>query len=98
MNLGAEQKKTAILAGLVVVGGYIFYANVLAGPDVETKKPAARPAAVVSAPAVTGTPNIGRAKGPGRRAPREFKPTLISPPAGPPDFATIDPTLKLALL
>ena len=33
MNLGAEPKKIAMLAGLVVVGGYVFYSNVLSGPE-----------------------------------------------------------------
>ena len=41
MNLGAEPKKIAILGGLLVAGGYVFYANVLAGPDTDTRKPRA---------------------------------------------------------
>jgi len=32
MNLGAEPKKIAILGGLALVGGYVFYTNVLSGP------------------------------------------------------------------
>lgn len=33
MNLGAEPKKIAMLGGLVLVGGYVFYSNVLSGPE-----------------------------------------------------------------
>jgi hypothetical protein len=98
MNLTPEQKKMAFLGGLVLVGGYIFYTNVLAGPDVDTKKTPARPAAGVTTPAVTGAPNIARAKVPVRGAARDFKPTLKFRPEERPNYATIDPTLKLDLL
>jgi len=99
MNLGADQKKIAILAGLVVVGGYIFYTNVLAGPEVETKKNPAPPAGVVSAPVVGTAPNIGRAKAPVRGAGgREFRRTLQYRPEERPNYGTLDLTLKLDLL
>ena len=96
MNLSAEQKKMAWLGGLVVVGGYILYTNVFAGPDTETRKTSARPAGVASAP--TPASNIGRAKVPVRGTAREFRPTLKFRPEDKPNYATIDPTLKLDLL
>jgi hypothetical protein len=33
MNLGAEPKKMVTLGALALVGGYVFYTNVLSGPD-----------------------------------------------------------------
>src|SRR5438876_10748263 len=96
MNLGAEPKKIAWLGGLVVVGGYILYTNVFSSPDTETKKTPARPAGAVSAP--VPAPNVGRAKVPVRGTGREFRPTLKFRPEDKPNYATIDPTLKLDLL
>jgi hypothetical protein len=98
MNLGAEPKKIAALGGLVVVGGYIFYTNVLAGPETETKKTPAHPAAVVSAPPVAGAPNIGRAKVPVRGVSQEFRPKIPKLPGDRANPLTTDPTLKLDLL
>src|SRR4029453_12072458 len=96
MNLSAEQKKIAWLGGLVVVGGYIFYTNVFSSPDTETKKTPARPAGVGRAPAPS--PNAGGGKVPVRGTGREFRPTLKFRPEDKPNYATIDPTLKLDLL
>ena len=52
MNLGAEPKKIAMLAGLVMVGGYVFYSNVLSGPDTEKPKTLEKPVAPVPGPSV----------------------------------------------
>jgi len=98
MNLGAEPKKIAMLGGLVVVGGYIFYTNVLAGPETETRKTSSRPAAVVSAPPVAGAPNIGRAKTPVRGASQEFRPKIPKRPEDRANPLTTDPSLRLDLL
>ena len=98
MNLSAEQKKIAWLAGLVVVGAYIFYTNVLAGPETETAKTPARPAAAVNAPPVAGAPNIGRAKVPVRGVSQEFRPKFPKRPEDRANPLTTDPSLKLDLL
>ena len=62
MTLGAEPKKLAFLAGLVVVGGYVFYANVLSSPDAapaKTTKSTPTPAIAGKGPAAA-PPNIRR--------------------------------------
>ena len=97
MNLGAEPKKIAMLAGLVVVGGYVFYSNVLSSPDAEKPKTLDQP--VVQAPG----PSTVAARGP---VPRKtlrsrsdaFRPMLPTRPEDKPNYATVDPTLRLDLL
>src|SRR5947208_7822954 len=100
MNLGPERKKIAILGALVVVGGYVFYANVLSGPDTpaSSPKPAAKQAPAAAQKSPTQPPNVRRAKVPVRgAASQEFKPSLPKPEERP-DYAKIDPTLRLDLL
>jgi hypothetical protein len=106
MNLGAEPKKIAILGGLVLVGGYVFYANVLAGPETPpsaaksaAKQQAAATSAAASSKSAPQPPNIRRAKTSVRSgASQEFKPTVVSRPEDRPDYTKIDPTLRLDLL
>src|SRR5947207_361929 len=98
MNLGADQKKVAILSVLIAVGGYVFYANVLAGPDTPPPAKTAKQAPAAASKAAAQPPNIRRAKVPVRGAPsQEFKPALPKPEDRP-DYAKIDPTLRLDLL
>jgi hypothetical protein len=101
MNLGAEPKKIAILGGLLAAGGYIFYANVLAGPETDTRKhpaPVGQAVSPAASPAIA-PPNIHRAKVPVRGAASgEFKPSLKPKPDEKPNYATVDPTLRLDLL
>jgi len=97
MNLGAEPKKIAVLGGLVLVGGYVFYANVLSGPE----KPKTVEQPVAQAPG----PSIVAGRGP---APRKINRIIKSeawvpkiptrPEDRPKDYATVDPTLRLDLL
>src|SRR4030088_1831467 len=97
MNLGADQKKVAILAGLVLVGGYVFYANVLSGP--EAAKPvsqAVKPSSIPSIPVPAGRGPTVRKKA--IRASQEFRPSLPTRPEDRPNYETVDPTLRLALL
>jgi len=98
MNLGAEPKKIAMLAGLVVVGGYVFYSNVLSSPDAEKPKTPEQPVA----PALS--PSIVAGRGP---APRKtlrvsrteaWMPKLPTRPEDKPNYDTVDPTLRLDLL
>ena len=49
MKFGAEPKKTAVLAGLVLVGGYFFYENVIATPGGSEPARAVRPSGAGSA-------------------------------------------------
>jgi hypothetical protein len=98
MNLGAEPKKLAILGGLALVGGYVFYANVLSGPDVEKPKTPAQP--VAQPPGPSGLTGRGPAprKTVVRSSSQEFRPKLPIRPEDRPNYATVDPTLRLDLL
>ncbi len=98
MNLGAEPKKVAILCGLAVVGGYVFYANVLSsGPESESPKSTA-PAAVAPVLPNVGGKQAGVHKVSSRVSSQEFRPKLPVKPEDRPNYATIDPTLRLDLL
>jgi hypothetical protein len=103
MKLGAESKKVAILATLLAIAAYFFYANVISSGE---ERPAA-PRAASSGPA-----RLDLSDGPGRSAlaevrprlaPRaaaqEFRPILkASKPGEGPDPVSVDPTLRLDLL
>ena len=97
MNLGAEPKKIAILAGLAVVGGYVFYSNVLSSPDPETPKTPAVSAPAAPAPS-PAAPSIQRARVPVRGSSQEFRPTLKPRAEDRPNPATIDPRIRFDLL
>ena len=97
-GIGADRKKAAILGGLMLILGYVFYSNVLApSDDVPRPRTASRPAATADAiglPAADTRPRP--ALRPGAQASRvEFK---MSPRDKRPDPTTIDPTLRLDLL
>jgi hypothetical protein len=110
MTLGADRKKIYILGGLLVVGGYLFYSNVLSGPS--SPEPA-RPVRVAAVPGAARNkgPAIGDApaaadeqapstrKTPSARSSEEFRPSLKPKrPEERVDPMTIDPTLRLDLL
>jgi hypothetical protein len=105
MKTGAEPKKVAILAGLLVTGAVVLYFNMFAG-DSEPKRPAAPAAAAVSSPAPAAyvAPRATPAAADRRRSAKnnvssEFKPRQgVEPGAEKPDPATIDPTLRLDLI
>jgi hypothetical protein len=106
MKTGADPKKVAILAVLLVIAAAVLYFNVFAGDS--DSKITASPVAAVSAPVVvapTPRPTIPGAVSEDRR--RASKTGLISefkirqgtaPGEEKPDPATIDPTLRLDLL
>src|SRR5580698_3450547 len=100
MTMGAEPKKVAILAALLVTGGVALYLNVFAG-DSDSKPAPVRVAPVASAPLVT-PPAAGRAehrRTSGGIVVNEFKFRQGTPPGeDKPDPASIDPTLRLNLL
>ncbi|HWB99155.1 MAG TPA: hypothetical protein VG672_20745 [Bryobacteraceae bacterium] len=102
MKVGAEPKKVAILAGLGVVGLYLFYTNVLS--DSSGSAPASSPAARPTVTRATET-KPATAANPVRRSARrqreseDFHPSLKLPEGEErPDPMTIDPTLRLDLL
>jgi hypothetical protein len=103
MKVGAEPKKVAILAALLIAGLIVLYYNVFAG-DSEPKTPPVRVAPAVSVPVITplGVPAAGRAE---RRRTSKNGVTQeftfregTAPGEEKPDPATIDPTLRLDLL
>jgi hypothetical protein len=109
MELGAEPKKIAILAGLLLVAAYLFYSNVFSDPEAgpgpaASARPVARPAAETDVVQqarqaqdsliATGPRVPSRPRAPGGRS--EFKPTL-KPKEGA-DPMAIDPSLRTDLL
>jgi hypothetical protein len=97
MNLGAEPKKIAMLGGLVLVGGYVFYSNVLSGPETEKPKTVEQPVAQAPGPSIVA----GRGPTPRKTArirTEAFQPKLPIRPEDRPNYATVDPTLRLDLL
>ena len=110
MKTGADPKKLAILAALLVIAAVVLYFNVFAG-DSDSKRTVS-PVAAVDVPPVIAAPTP-RPAIPGiragesderRRASKtamvsEFKIRQGTPPGEEkPDPATIDPTLRLDLL
>jgi hypothetical protein len=100
VKTGAEPKKIAILAALLIVAALVLYFNVFAGDSGPARTNTAPTAAV---PAFTN-PEPATAKTERRReskngAVTEFKIRQGAPPGQEkPDPATIDPTLRLDLL
>ena len=97
MNFGAEPKKIAMLGGLVLVGGYVFYSNVLSGPETEQPKTVEQPAAQAPGSSIVA----GRGPAPRKTArirTEAFQPKIPTRPEDRPNYATVDPTLRLDLL
>jgi len=97
MKVGAEPKKVALLAGLLVVLAYVTYTNVL--------RPGPAPAGTRATVARTSPlPSSARPEPEARPAParpvlREFRPSLkVDRRERPLDPGSIDPTLRLDLL
>ena len=106
MKLGAnDKKKVALLSVLVIVAGYLVYANVLSGPSVPQAR--SRPAAAApddvlapaaSTPAESSRPGPSRS-GAARGRDGEFHPVLRSKrPEERIKPELVDPTLRLDLL
>jgi hypothetical protein len=109
IKLGADRKRVAMLGGLIVVLGIVWWINRPDTPATTTPVPASRLAAPVPAPGIrtpvtrprtpAGQPGtaVRSAQFGGRaQSTQEFKPSLI--PETPIDPAKVDPTLKLDLL
>jgi hypothetical protein len=103
MKMGAEPKKVAILGGLLLVGGYTFYANVLSGPG-SSPPPQADRTAAVAAPAPVQAPAAAAEAAPvvrrsaNRTRSEEFRPSLKRRPEDRIDPMTVDPMLRMDLL
>jgi len=103
MKIGAEPKKTAILAGLLVVAGYLMYANIFGGTEAtipaNARKSVARPAEM---PELAQPPAETARKGTSRRISanvQEWVPRVGGRQQDKrPDPATVDPALRLDLL
>ena len=81
----------------MLVGGYVFYSNVLSGPETEKRKTVEPP--VAQAPGTSG--GAGRGSAPRKTArirTEAFQPKLPTRPEDKPNYATVDPTLRLDLL
>jgi hypothetical protein len=102
MNLGADRKKIAALSVLVVVGGYLFYSNVLSGPSAsapEHSGPGHTGAPPPEASISAARPSGARRSLPASRTGEEFRPSLKPKrPEERIDPMSIDPTLRLDLL
>ena len=104
MKVGAERNKVLILCGLLAVGGYLFYSNVLSSPGDAPRQTATGPArsaarATAALPPVIpagSRPSIRRAGS--NRSGGDWRPSLQRRPDDPLDPLTVDPTLRLDLL
>jgi hypothetical protein len=107
MKMGPSRTKAVVLGGLVVIGGYLFYSNVVSSPSSPSEP--ARPGGAVAhtspppveAPERPGTPVAARrpsAVGSSRTS-EEFRPSLKPKrPEDRVDPMSIDPTLRTDLL
>jgi hypothetical protein len=98
-QLGADPKKIAILAGLVVIAGYFYFSNRNSGEGPVSAPPIASRAPVASSPGSVarsaGRPSFRvTQQGVGGNG-REFRPSLKIKNMEP---ASVDPTLHLDLL
>ena len=102
MKFGAERNKLMLLGALLLLAGYLIYANLFSGP------PSERPAAAVPKSQSVLRPGVAEVGGPVPRAEtraqapsalQEFRPSLKPKKSGEqPDLSSIDPTLRLDLL
>jgi len=97
VKVGAEPKKVALLALLLVVLAYVTYTNVLqSGP---APSPARATVTRPPAPLSAARPEPEARPAPARPVLREFRPSLrVDRREQRPDPASIDPTLRLDLL
>ncbi len=103
IKLGAEPKKVALLAGLLILAAVLFYVNVFSGPDGDSGSaalaPAVRPATpVAGAVPASGSPATATPPRPARPARSEFRPSLRRRPEEAIDLSLVDPTLRVDLM
>ena len=104
MKLTASRRQIYILGALVVLGGYLFYSNVVSGPSSpEPSRPSQAAARKTAAPVVpqfeAPSASVSRRAATSSRSSDEFRPSLKPKrPEDRVDPMTIDPTLRLDLL
>ncbi len=103
MKLGADKKRLAMLGGLILIGGYVLWSNVLSSDSSSTSAGASTPAPVALAPvpAANSTRQTDIARLAARRnrtqRPAEWNPTYPDPKTVA-NAEIVDPTLRLDLL
>jgi hypothetical protein len=107
LKLGAEPKKVAILGGLLLVAGGIYFwgpsgSDAPAGAAKQASPPAKSIRQVPQAPQQTTETDTAPAKGgpaaAGKAASRDFKPSMKRKPGETTDPEKFDPTLRTDLL
>ncbi len=107
MKVGAEPKKVVVLAVLLLVAAWLFYANVLSGPPGAPAAAAAPETARAAAESVRAAlpqapppPLQGTVRRTGSRTRTldEFRPSMRRPAGEQMDPMSIDPMLRLDLL
>jgi hypothetical protein len=99
LKMGAEPKKVAVLVGLLIVAGVVYFINSSESPGGEsspTPTAARAPAPGVRTPVRSEGVTVSRRAPRGRLSTEQFRPTLK--PKEPIDPSKIDPTLHLELL
>jgi hypothetical protein len=97
MNLGAEPKKVAILGGLIVLAGIVYFMS--SGSSEPAPAPRRAPALNASPSGAVPTARAATRRRGSSSSLGEFKPILRSPnPQDRPDPATIDPQIRFDLL
>jgi hypothetical protein len=99
LTLGAEPKKIAWLAGLVVLAGIVYYVSSSDSPAPAAPRVAAGSSPAPVPPAANGPAGERRSRTAGKSQVREFKLIQgVRDPKDRPDPATIDPTIRWDLL
>jgi hypothetical protein len=99
LTLGAEPKKLAWLAGLVVLAGIVYYVSSSDSPAPAVPLVAAGSSSAPVPPAANGPAGERRSRTAGKSQVREFKLIQgVRDPKDRPDPATIDPTIRWDLL
>ena len=94
-NIGAEPKKIAMLGGLLLVAGVVYFMNRDSSPTSASVSPKTSPLSVGTIPAAKSSA-AARSSRIGIRPTDDFKPSLKLKEGV--DISKIDPTLKLDLL
>jgi hypothetical protein len=98
MKLGADPKKVAILAVLLLIAGYFLYTNMFSGSTPQSASSAVRPRTELL-PEIAGPAPRAEVRKTAPSRTQEFRPSLKPRKAGERvDLSSIDATLRLDLL
>jgi hypothetical protein len=99
MNLGTNRRNVYILGGLVIVGGYLFYTNVLSSPSSPgPSRPVHKAAGSNPAPVFDSAPEAPSAPRHTVQTSEEFRPSMKHRPEEHLDPLSINPDLRTDLL